>query len=114
MILKECISIQKRCVSIRKTCHSGRAMLCIARSGIQFYKFLDPGSRPLQRVLAGMTNFNTASFVKKCMSIGVPYHPLITKGEGMGLFERTHLPDKTTPTLAAARVVVCNATAQWN
>ncbi len=32
----------------------------------------------------------------------------------MGLFERTHLSDKTPLPNAAARVVVCTKTGQWN
>jgi hypothetical protein len=34
--------------------------------------------------------------------------------EGMGLFEGTHLSDKTPQACAAARVVVCKGTDQWN
>jgi hypothetical protein len=53
-------------VTIRRTRHSGRVHLRWARSGIQLKfniisLFLDPGSRPALRDLAGMTNCDTVS-----------------------------------------------------
>ena len=38
----------------------------------------------------------------------------LMEGEGMGLFVRTHLSDKSTQAYDVARVAICNATDSWN
>jgi len=40
-------------------------------------------------------------------------NPILLRGDGMGLFERTHLSDKSTEVYDAARVAVCTASASW-
>ena len=58
------LTLQLRgCVVIPQTRHSARAARSKARSGIQetvwYQRLLDPGSRPVSRGLAGMTNYDT-------------------------------------------------------